>query len=206
MQPAIAVRHIANLVIRPARLLDIHAITQIYAHHVLHGTGTFEIEPPDEIEMTRRREDVLSRGLPFLVASTQAAGNDAGIEPGERVIGYAYANVFRVRPAYRYCVEDSVYVAENIRGRGVGRDLLAKLLSACEAAGSRQVVAVIGDSRNTSSIALHRSLGFDDAGVLRAAGWKHGRWLDAVLMQRQLGDGALCPPEDADALPAGVGH
>jgi L-amino acid N-acyltransferase YncA len=173
-----------SLTIRPSTDADVAAATAIYADSVLTGTGTFETEPPDDAEMARRRADVLAKGLPWLVA--ERAGT---------VVGYAYANVFRPRRAYRFCLEDSIYLAADARGRGVGRLLLAELLAQCEAQGARQMLAVIGDSANAGSIALHRALGFADAGVLRAAGWKLGRWLDVVLMQRALGagDGAAPP-------------
>jgi phosphinothricin acetyltransferase len=150
---------------------------------VLHGTGTFETEPPDLAEMTRRRADVLGKGLPWLVA------DDAGA-----VVGYAYANHFRPRLAYRFCLEDSIYLAPATAGRGVGRLLLAELLSRCEALGARQMLAVIGDATNAGSIGVHRALGFMDTGVLRSAGWKFDRWLDVVLMQRTLGAGDSTPP------------
>ena len=164
--------------IRPSTAADIGAITRIYAWHVLNGTGTFEIEPPDRLEIERRRADVLAKGLPWLVLE------DAGA-----VAGYAYAGPFRPRPAYRFCVEDSVYLDPERTGRGFGRLLLAELLARCEAAGARQVLAVIGDSANAASIGVHRSLGFTPAGTLRAAGWKFERWLDVVIMQRALGPG-----------------
>lgn len=173
------------MLLRPSTEADLTAITAIYAHAVMHGTGTFELEAPDEAEMARRRADVLSKGLPWLVAE------DAG-----RVLGYAYANHFRPRRAYRFCLEDSIYLAEDARGRGVGTLLLAELLARCEAAGARQVLAVIGDSANAGSIGVHRALGFEHTGVLKASGWKFGRWLDVVLMQRALGTGADTPPAE----------
>ena len=174
----------ANLILRPSTGADLPAITAVYADSVANGTGTFETEAPDEAEMARRRDDVLSKGLPWLVAETEG-----------RLLGYAYANQFRPRRAYRFCLEDSVYLHPDARGRGVGRLLLAELVARCEAAGARQMLAVIGDSQNAGSIALHRALGFDDCGVLKAAGWKFGRWLDVVLMQRALGRGAGTDPE-----------
>lgn len=173
------------LVIRPSAEADLPAITRIYAHAVLHGTGTFEIDVPDGAEMARRRADVLSKGLPWLVA-----------ERGGMVLGYAYANHFRPRRAYRFCLEDSIYLDEAARGHGVGRLLLAELLAQCEAAGARQVLAVIGDAANAGSIGVHRACGFEDAGRFRAAGWKFGRWLDVVLMQKSLGSGDRTAPED----------
>lgn len=171
------------VILRPSTDADLPAITAIYAHAVEHGTGTFELEAPDRDEMTRRRADVLSKGLPWLVA-----------EHAGRVLGYAYANHFRPRRAYRFCLEDSIYLAEDARGRGVGRLLLAELMARCEAAGARQMLAVIGDSANAGSIGVHRALGFEHTGALKAAGWKFDRWLDVVLMQRALGTGASTPP------------
>jgi L-amino acid N-acyltransferase YncA len=173
----------AGLLIRPSRAEDIPAITAIYAWNVLNGTGTFELEAPDEPEIARRRDDVLVKGLPWLVAES------AGL-----LLGYAYANHFRPRRAYRFCVEDSIYLADAARGRGVGRLLLAELLSRCEALGARQMLAVIGDSANAGSIGVHRALGFEHTGVLKAAGWKFDRWLDVVLMQRALGLGDASAP------------
>ena len=172
-----------DLLIRPSTTADLAAITAVYAHAVLHGTGTFELDPPDESEMARRRADVLGKGLPWLVA--ESAG---------QVLGYAYANHFRPRLAYRFCLEDSIYLHEAARGKGVGKLLLTELVGRCEAAGARQMLAVIGDSANTGSVAVHAALGFSHTGVLKASGWKFDRWLDVVLMQRALGSG--------DALPA----
>jgi phosphinothricin acetyltransferase len=163
--------------VRPATVDDLPAITAIYAHHVLHGTGTFETVPPDVAEMTRRFDEVRDRGLPWLV------DDDGGVR------GYAYANWFRPRLAYRYFVEDSVYVAPEAVGRGIGRALLEALVDAATEAGARQMLAVIGDAENAASIGVHAALGFERTGVLRASGWKLGRWLDVVLMQRALGDG-----------------
>ena len=174
------------LLIRPSTHADVPAIARIYARAVLHGTGTFEIDVPDEGEMARRRADVLAKGLPWLVA--ERAGT---------VLGYAYANHFRPRRAYRFCLEDSIYLDEGARGHGVGRLLLAELLAQCETAGARQMLAVIGDAANAGSIGVHRACGFEDAGRFKAAGWKFGRWLDVVLMQKSLGPGDATPPEDA---------
>jgi L-amino acid N-acyltransferase YncA len=171
------------LLIRPSTLADLPAITAIYAQAVLHGTGTFELDPPDLAEMSRRRDDVLSKGLPWLVAQ----------ERGEPVLGYAYANHFRPRKAYRFCLEDSIYLHPEARGRGVGKLLLAELVARCEAAGARQMLAVIGDAANAGSIGVHAALGFTHTGVLKASGWKFDRWLDVVLMQRPLGLGAEAP-------------
>ena len=178
------------LLIRPSTLDDLPAITAIYAHAVLHGTGTFEIEAPDEAEMARRREDVLSKGLPWLVA-----------QAGDQVLGYAYANHFRPRRAYRFCLENSIYLAAQARGQGLGRLLLTELVGRCEAAGARQMLAVIGDADNAGSIGVHAALGFEHCGVLKAAGWKFDRWLDVVLMQRSLGHGHARPAPASDGLP-----
>lgn len=175
----------APLTIRPSTDADLGAITAIYAWHVENGTGTFELDVPDEAEMARRRADVLGKGLPWLVA-----------ERGGAVLGYAYANHFRPRRAYRFCLEDSIYLADTARGQGVGRVLLAELMARCQAAGARQMLAVIGDSANAGSVGVHRSLGFEHTGVLRSAGWKFGRWLDVVLMQKALGLGDLAEPVD----------
>ncbi len=171
--------------IRPSTAADVADACEIYAWNVRNGTGTFEIEPPDAAEIARRRDDVIGKGLPWLVAEREGL-----------LLGYAYANHFRPRPAYRYCLEDSIYLAPQAQGQGVGRILLAELLAQCEAAGARQMLAVIGDSENRSSIGVHRALGFESAGILRSAGWKFGRWLDVVLMQKALGAG------DASAAPA----
>ena len=173
------------LLIRPATADDMPAVTAIYAHAVLHGSATFELEPPDAAEMARRRDDVLAKGLPWLVAARDS-----------RVLGYAYAAPFRPRLAYRYCLEDSIYLDPDARGQGVGRLLLAELVAACESRGARQMLAVIGDSANAASIGLHRTLGFEHVGTMQAAGWKFERWLDVVVMQKSLGAGS------ASAAPA----
>lgn len=174
------------LVIRPSVDTDVDAIAAIYAHHVHHGSATFETEAPDDTEMRRRRDDVLDKGLAWLVA-----------EAGGDVVGYAYASPFRPRRAYRFCLEDSIYLRPDAAGRGIGRALLAELIARCTAAGARQMLAVIGDSANQASIGLHRACGFVACGQLDAAGWKFGRWIDVVLMQRALGDGARSVPGDA---------
>jgi L-amino acid N-acyltransferase YncA len=166
----------ADLRVRPSTEADVPAIRDIYAHHVLHGLASFETEPPDAGEIARRRADALARGYPHLVA--EIAGE---------VAGYAYAGPYRTRPAYRFTAEDSVYVRHGAEGRGVGRALLSELLVGCAGAGVRQVVAVIGDSANHGSIGLHRALGFREVGVLEAVGFKFGRWVDSVLMQKTLG-------------------
>jgi len=173
------------LLVRPSIEADISAITAIYAHAVGHGTASFEVEPPDEAEMARRRQAVLAGGYPYLVAEIDGT-----------LAGYAYAGAYRPRPAYRFTVEDSIYVAPDRQGSGVGRALLVALIEACEALGFRQMVAVIGDSASQGSIRLHESLGFRPVGVLEAIGFKHGRWLDTVLMQRPLGHGASMPPRE----------
>ncbi len=171
------------LLIRPSTDADLPAITAIYGEAVRAGTGTFETEAPELNEMTRRRHDVLAKGLPWLVA-----------QAGDEVLGYAYAGPFRPRHAYRYTLEDSIYLHPQARGRGVGRLLLAELLARCEACGARQMLAVIGDSQNLGSVALHRALGFTPVGTFADVGRKFDRWLDVVLMQRALGAGAATPP------------
>ncbi len=176
---------LSALRIRPSTEADLPEITRIYAHAVRHGTGTFELDAPDDAEMARRRQAVLDNGLPWLVA-----------ERAGRTLGYAYANHFRPRRAYRFCLEDSIYVDEAARGQGVGRVLLAELLAQCEARGARQMLALIGDAANAGSVGMHRACGFEDAGMLRCAGWKFGRWLDVVLMQRSLGEGGATEPRD----------
>jgi L-amino acid N-acyltransferase YncA/putative methionine-R-sulfoxide reductase with GAF domain len=160
------------------------AITAIYAHHVLHGTATFELDPPDLAEMNKRRLEILDHGLPYLVAELEGA-----------VAGYAYAGLYRTRAAYRFTVEDSIYIHPDFVARGLGKLLMARLLKLCEARGSRQMIAVIGDSLNIASIRLHERFGFRNAGVFEAVGRKFGRWLDTVLMQR-----ALCPNGRLSAL------
>ena len=170
--------------IRPATPADLPEIQAIYAHHVLHGTGTFEEVPPSVEEMAARCAAGTAHGWCWLVA-TDATG----------VLGYAYFGQHKERSAYRFTAEDSVYVREDVRGQGVGKALVARLLELAEAQGFRQMVAVIGDAENVGSIGVHASLGFKPAGVLRAAGLKFGRWLDVVTMQRPLGAG------DADIPP-----
>ena len=171
-------------IIRPSRDDDVAAIAAIYRHHVLHGTGTFEIDPPSEADMVGRRSDVLSKGLPWLIAE------DRG-----QVLGYAYCNWFKPRPAYRFSAEDSIYLAEAARGQGVGSQLLAALSQAAETAGVRKLIAVIGDSANAGSVGVHRAQGFAHVGVLKDCGWKFGRWLDVVLMEKSLGAGSTTAPE-----------
>ena len=161
--------------VREARIDDVAAIQSIYAHHVLHGLGTFETEPPDTAELRVRFSQITAGGFPYLVAV------DA-----DQVIGYAYANLFRTRAAYRYTVEDSIYVAPYAVGHGVGRTLLDELIAHCIARGLRQMLAVIGDSGNVGSIRLHRACGFDHVGTMKGVGRKFDRWVDVVIMQRAL--------------------
>jgi len=174
--------------IRPSRDEDVPAITAIYAHHVLHGTGTFETEPPSIADMRTRRADVLSKGLPYLVA-----------EQDGKIAGFAYGNWFKPRPAYRYSVEDSIYLAPDQHGQGLGRALLAELLARCEAVGIRKVMAIVGDSANAGSIGVHQALGFTQVGTIDACGWKFGAWRDIVIMQKTLGLGDTQPPLDLTA-------
>jgi phosphinothricin acetyltransferase len=175
--PAITVRASTNA--------DIPAITALYARHVLHGTASFEEVPPDEAEMARRRADILGRGLPYLVAECDG-----------RLAGYAYAGPYRTRSAYRFTLENSVYVADGMGRRGIGRALMIPLMEMCEAAGYRRMIAAIGDSANHGSIGLHSACGFQHVGILPAVGFKFGRWLDGLLMERPLGEGS-------DSLPVG---
>ena len=170
--------------IHPSTDSAIAAITAIYQHHVLHGTGTFEIDPPSETDMAGRRADVLARGLPWLVA-----------EKDGKVLGFAYANWFKPRPAYRFSAEDSIYMAEEARGMGLGKKLLTELAVQAEASGVRKLLAVIGDSANAGSIGVHRALGFTEVGVMRSVGWKFGAWRDIVLMEKTLGAGDTTSPE-----------
>jgi L-amino acid N-acyltransferase YncA len=169
--------------IRPARPSDIATITRIYAHAVRHGTASFELEPPEQAEMARRQDALLAGGFPYLVAEA-----DGGI------LGYAYAGPYRARPAYRFTVEDSVYITPEAQRRGLGRLLLERLITESEARGYRQMIAVIGDSAQDASIALHAALGFRLIGTFAAVGFKFDRWLDTVLMQRPLGHGAETKP------------
>jgi len=159
------------------------AIAQIYAHHVLHGTGTFETIPPTVQDMVSRRDEVLARGLPYLVA-----------EDASGICGFAYCNWFKPRPAYRFSAEDSIYLAPQAAGKGLGRLLLAELMAQAERAGVRKLIAVIGDSANLGSVGVHRSCGFQQVGLLSNCGWKFERWLDVVLMECPLGQGASAAP------------
>ena len=163
---------------RPSSEADLARCTEIYGHHVLYGTASFEVDPPDLAEMKRRRAAVLDVGLPHLVAEREG-----------RVVGYAYAGNWRPRPAYEFSVEDSIYVDADAVGQGVGKALLPVLIEQCTRLGKRQMVAVIGDSAQLPSIRLHASCGFAMVGTLKSIGFKFGRWLDSVLMQRPLGDG-----------------
>lgn len=172
------------LLVRDAQEEDMPAVQAIYAHHVTHGLASFEEVPPDTQEMRARRKAVLDQNLPYLVAESDG-----------RVVGYCYAAAYRSRAAYRYTVEDSVYVADGEGGRGIGTALLRTLIARCEAGPWRQMVAVIGDSGNAGSIALHRACGFAPIGTLRAVGFKFERWVDSVLMQRALGAGSDKPPD-----------
>lgn len=169
--------------IRPSQPEDVAAIAAIYAHHVLHGTGTFEIDPPTVDDMASRRADVLSKGLPYLVACD-----------GEQVLGFAYCNWFKPRPAYRYSAEDSVYMAPQAQGMGLGRALMAELMAQAEKAGVRKLIAIIGDSTNAGSIGLHRSVGFSHVGTLKSCGWKFNQWRDVVMMDIALGSGDTSAP------------
>ena len=172
-----------GILVRDARPEDMAAVQAIYAHHVLHGLATFEETPPSVDEMLARRSAVLAAGLPYLAA-----------ERDGRIVGYSYATGYRPRPAYRHTIEDSVYVADGLGGQGIGTRLLGTLVARCEAGPWRQMLAVIGDSGNSGSIALHRRLGFRPAGTLLSVGFKLGRWVDTVLMQRVLSDGNGSPP------------
>jgi L-amino acid N-acyltransferase YncA len=172
-----------SIVLRPSSDADLPAITAIYAHAVAHGTASFELDPPDEVEMARRRAVLLEGGYPYVVA-----------ERAGEILGYAYAGPYRTRPAYRSTVEDSIYIAPSAHRQGVGRKLLAGLIAECEARDFRLMIAVIGDEESHGSIALHKNLGFEPAGVIRGIGYKHGRWLSTVLMWRPLGHGMSRPP------------
>jgi len=179
-------------VIRDAVAADLPSIATIFAHHVLHGLASFEEVPPDAAEIARRHAEYVDKGLPYLVAIVDGA-----------VGGYAYAGLYRPRSAYRFTCEDSIYVRDDLAGRGIGRALLGMLIDRCAAMGFRQMVAVIGDSANAGSIGLHTAMGFRHAGLLEAIGFKHGRWVDSVLMQRPLGHGTddRPPPGAPGPLP-----
>ena len=170
-------------IIRPSQPEDIQAITAIYAHHVLHGTGTFELYPPSQVDIENRRADVLSKGLPYLVAARD-----------DKILGFAYCNWFKPRPAYRFSAEDSIYLNPDAMGLGLGRALLAELTAQAEKVGVRRLIAIIGDSANLGSTGVHRCLGFGHVGVLKSCGWKFDQWLDVVLMDKTLGLGDASAP------------
>jgi L-amino acid N-acyltransferase YncA len=174
-----------NMTIRPALAADIPAIAVIYAHAVVHGTASWELEPPAEAELLRRQQAILADGYPYLVAECDGA-----------VLGYAYASAYRPRPAYRATVENSIYIAPAAQGAGIGTALLDALIEACKQAGFRQMIAVIGDGTGASvgSRRLHERAGFRLIGVAEKVGYKHGRWLDQMLMQKALGEGDRSPP------------
>ena len=174
-----------QVLVRSASASDIPAITAIYGASVLHGTASFEVEPPDEAEMRRRFEAITGAGYPYIVAELDG-----------RVTGYAYANAYRTRPAYRFTVEDSIYLAPDMQGKGIGRALLESLVSTCTAKGYRLMLAVIGDSAQQASIRLHRSQGFTFCGTIHSVGYKFDRWLDSVIMQLPLGEGDKSAPVD----------
>ena len=176
----------SSIEIRPTAAADLPAITAIYRHAVLHGTATFELIPPDLAEMTRRFEALMDGGFPYFTASLEG-----------RVVGYAYAGAYRPRPAYRFTVENSVYLEPAIHRRGIGMRLLLRLISESEARGYRQMIAVIGDSANAGSIGVHARCGFAMIGTHPNVGLKFGRWLDTVMMQRPIGDGAGTVPADS---------
>jgi L-amino acid N-acyltransferase YncA len=173
----------SEISIRPAEPKDVAAIARIYADAVRHGTASFEIDPPDHDEMARRYQELRAGGFPYLAAERAGA-----------IAGYAYAGPYRARPAYRWTVEDSIYVAADAQGRGIGRALLRGLIAEAQTLGFRQMIAVIGDSAQAPSIALHRAEGFRLVGTFEAVGFKLGRWLDSVLMQRRLGAAATSDP------------
>jgi phosphinothricin acetyltransferase len=175
-----------ELIIRPAAPADLPAIAAIYADAVLHGTASYELEPPDLAEMTARWQTLTGNGYPYFVA-----------ERGGWIAGYAYAGPYRPRPAYRFTVENAVYIAADARRSGIGRALIERLVAECERQGFRQMIAVIGVGTNhAASVGLHASLGFRRIGVIEGSGYKHQRWLDTVLMQRTLGDGNSSPPQE----------
>ncbi|MEM8973852.1 MAG: N-acetyltransferase family protein [Pseudomonadota bacterium] len=176
-----------STLVRDASAVDMYSVREIYAHQVLQGSATFETRPPTVDDLLKRRETALQLGLPYLVAEHE----------GE-IAGYTYAMPFRPRSAYINTIENSVYVSEKTQGQGIGRALLTELIARCEASRWRQMIAVIGDSANSSSIALHAALGFQMVGTFQAVGFKHGRWLDTVLMQRSLGAGSSAPPDCSD--------
>lgn len=173
----------SDISIRAARPADIAAVTRIYADAVIHGTASFELEPPDEAEMARRQSTLLARRFPYIVAEQNGV-----------LAGYAYAGPYRDRRAYDWCIEDSIYIAPELHRRGIGRLLLRRLIAESEALGFRQMIGVIGDTANAASVAVHAACGFRLIGTFQSIGYKHGRWLDTVLMQRALGSGDVAPP------------
>ncbi|NJO32273.1 MAG: N-acetyltransferase [Rhodospirillales bacterium] len=172
------------IAVRPATEADVPAIATIYQPAVVNGTASFELDPPDQAEMLRRFKTLVDAGFPYLIAEADRA-----------IMGYAYAGPYRARPAYRFSVENSIYVSPNAHRRGVGRILLAALIDVCTQRGYRQMIAVIGDSANSGSIGLHRAMGFRFSGTIHSVGYKHGRWLDSVIMQLPLGPGDTEPPK-----------
>ena len=178
-------------IIRAARIDDIAEIQAIYAHYVVNGSASFEIVPPDLAEMVKRFEAIRARGFPYLVAEIDG-----------RVAGYAYAGTYRARAAYDWAVEDSVYISPRHLGRGLGHGLLGELIELCTQLGYRRMIAVIGDSANLPSINLHLAMGFSHAGLLPSAGYKHGRWVDSLMMQRALGDGDTTHPMPIRTAPS----
>jgi phosphinothricin acetyltransferase len=174
-------------IIRPSKAADVAAIAEIYGFHVLNGLASFELLAPSADEIAKRRADVVGKNFPYLAAEVDG-----------RVVGYAYASPYRARPAYRHTLENSVYVHKDYVGRGIGKLLLNALIEGCEKAGCRQLVAVIGDSDNVGSIRLHAACGFQEVGVLKAVGFKFGRWVDSVYMQRAIGEGAVTVAPDRD--------
>jgi L-amino acid N-acyltransferase YncA len=173
--------------LREAVPSDVPRLTEIYAHAVLNGTASFELVPPTEAEMRARFETLTSQGYPYIVA----------VDGGGRVIGYAYAGPFRMRPAYRWSVEDSIYIAPEVQGRGVGRALLLRLLELCDAKGFRQMIAVIGGADHAPSIRMHERAGFRTIGIFQGSGFKFGAWIDTVFMQIQIGEGNRTLPDEA---------
>jgi len=172
-------------IIRPSKASDVAAIAEIYGYHVLNGLASFELLAPSADEIAKRRADVVGKNFPYLTAEIDG-----------KVVGYAYASLYRTRPAYRHTMEDSIYVHKDFGGRGIGKQLLEALIEACEKAGCRQLIAVIGDSDNHGSIRLHAACGFETVGVMKAVGFKFGRWVDSVYMQRDIGEGqSTLPPE-----------
>jgi phosphinothricin acetyltransferase len=184
-----------SIVVRDALGSDMEAVRAVYAHHVLNGRATLEEVPPSTGEMAGRREAVLALGLPFLVA-----------ERDGRIVGFSYASSYRPRAGYRFTVEDSIYVADGFARRGIGSALLGALIGRCEAGPWRQMLAVVGDGGNLASIQLHRRFGFEPVGSMRSVGYKLGRWVDVVILQRSLGPGGSAPPSERGEAPASAPH